>query len=127
MNRFAFVILSLAAVAGATTAAFAEDGNWKRGRVYYRGVCTACHEKKEPIAPNAYTQAEWTAYFSADKHNKGADTLKQYMSTDYRVSIKDNNKVADKFAEIPDDELLNDVKSFVVKGAKDGDAPASCN
>jgi mono/diheme cytochrome c family protein len=127
MSRFAIAILALAAVAGTTTAAFAAEGNWKRGRVYYRGVCTACHEKQKSIAPNDYTQAEWTAYIAADKHNKGADTVKQYVSTDYRASIKENNRVAEKFAEIPDAELLEDIKAFVVKGAKDGDAPASCN
>jgi cytochrome c5 len=130
MSRFAIAIavLALAAVAATTTAAFAAEGNWKRGRVYYRGVCTNCHEAKgNPIAPNGYTQAEWTAYLAADKHNKGADTVKQYISTEYRASIKESSKIAAKFADIPDAELLEDVKAFVVKGAKDGDAPASCN
>ena len=128
MNRFAIAVLALATFAGAATAAFADDGNWKRGRVYYRGVCTNCHEAKgNPIAPNAYTQAEWSAYLAADKHNKGADTVKKYVSTDYRTSIKDGNKVANKFADIPDADLLADVQAFVIKGAKDGDAPASCN
>jgi cytochrome c5 len=30
-------------VLGAPFAASAADGDWKRGRVYYRMVCTACH------------------------------------------------------------------------------------
>lgn len=127
MSRLAIATLALAAVVGTATTASAYEANWKRGRVYFRGVCTNCHEKKEPIAPNAYTIAEWTAYLGADKHNKGADTVKQYVSVAYRASIKDGNKVASKFAEVPDAELLEDVKAFVLKGAKDGDAPASCN
>jgi hypothetical protein len=28
---------------------------------------------------------------------------------------------------VPDQELLDDVAAFLTKGAKDGDAPASCN
>ncbi len=129
MSRLAIAALALASVVGATTAASAYDANWKRGRVYYRGVCTGCHATKrdEAIAPNNYTIAEWTAYLDADKHNKGADTVKKYMSVEYRASIKDGNKVAAKFADTPDAELLADVRAFVVKGAKDGDAPASCN
>ncbi len=111
------------------TAASAYDGDWKRGRVYYRGVCTECHNTLPggPIAPSAYTMAEWKAYLDADKHAKGKDTVKQYVSAAYRESIKASNKVADKFAAAPDQELLEDVKAFAVNGAKDGDAPASCN
>jgi cytochrome c5 len=127
MSRLAIVSLALAAIVGATSAVSAYEGNWKRGRVYYRGVCTDCHAKKEPIAPNTYTTSEWTAYLGADQHNKGADTVKQYVSAAYRASIKDGNKVAEKFADVPEAELLEDVKAFVLKGAKDGDAPASCN
>jgi cytochrome c5 len=108
MTRFAIAILALVAFAGAATAALAAEANWKLGRVYYRGVCTKCHNatKGEPISPDNYTVAEWTAYIDADKHNKGADTVKQYVSTDYRASIKADNKVAAKFAEIPDADML---------------------
>ena len=28
---------------------------------------------------------------------------------------------------VPDEELFEDVKLFLIKGAKDGDAPASCS
>jgi hypothetical protein len=36
------------------------------------------------------------------------------------------NKAADKFTDLPDEELYEDLKAFVIKGAKDGDAPATC-
>jgi hypothetical protein len=127
MSRFTITVLALAAVISTATTAFAYEANWKRGRVYYRGVCTDCHQSKEVIAPNAYTVTEWTSYFNADKHNKGADTVKQYVSADYRAKVKSSNKVANKFADIPEAELLEDVKAFALKGAKDGNAPASCN
>ena len=39
---------------------------------------------------------------------------------------KGQNKAADKFADLPDEELFEDVRMFLNKGAKDGDAPASC-
>ncbi len=109
--------------------AHAADADWKRGRVYYRSVCTSCHTAQPvgAINPSSKTKAEWAAYFKADKHAKGKDTVKRYVSTAYRASIKSGNKAAEKFADIPEQELMNDVVAFLTKGAKDGDAPASCN
>ncbi len=113
----------------AYTTAQAYDGDWKRGRIYYRQVCTSCHVAKteKAISPTTKTKAEWTAYLQADKHAKGKDSVKQYLSQQYRASIKASNKAAEKFADVPDQELLEDTKAFVLKGAKDGDSPASCN
>ena len=112
------------------TTAFA-DGDWKRGRVYYRMVCTACHTEPagggKAIAPTTRTKAEWAAYIQADKHAKGKDSLKSYISKEYRAKIKGTNKAAEKYADVPDQELLEDIKAFVTKGAKDGDSPASCS
>lgn len=113
----------------AYTSAQAYDGDWKRGRVYYRQVCTSCHVAKteKAISPTSKTKAEWSAYIQADKHAKGKDSVKQYVSKQYRASIKASNKAAEKFADVPDQELLEDIKAFVTKGAKDGDSPASCS
>lgn len=107
----------------------AAGGDWKRGRVYYQKVCTDCHTVKAggAIAPNARTMADWTAYLNADKHARGKDSLRKYASREYRASVKGTNKAAEKYADVPDDQLLNDIKSFMLKGAKDGDSPASCN
>ncbi len=63
----------------------------------------------------------------ADKHAKGKDTVSKYISKAYRASIKSGNKAAEKFADTPDQELTDDIKAFLIKGAKDGDAPASCS
>ena len=71
--------------------------------------------------------AEWASYIQADKHAKGKDTVKQYVSKSYRASIKSANKAVEKFADVPDQDLLEDIKAFVIKGAKDGEAPASCS
>ena len=107
----------------------AADGDWKRGRVYYQRVCTACHTAKAggAIAPNTSTIADWTIYLNADKHAKGKESLQQYASKGYRASIKATNKAAEKYADVPDEQLFNDIKAFMLKGAKDGDSPASCS
>ena len=121
--------LIAAAAAAAAMSAHAYDADWKRGRIYYRSVCTSCHVASPvgSINPSSKTKAEWTAYLQADKHAKGKDTVKGYLSKSYRASIKSANKAAEKFADTPDTELFEDVKAFLIKGAKDGDSPASCS
>jgi hypothetical protein len=113
------------------TAMAADDGNWKIGRIYYRMVCTDCHKQQAggAISPSSYTKAEWTAYIEADKHAKEKDSLKHYVSTEYRDSIKDTNKAAGnkKIAAKSAEELMADVHAFVIHGAKDSDTPARCN
>ena len=130
MNR-KFSMLAVAALLGATAMGTAQayDADWKRGRVYYRQVCTSCHmaQVNKQFGPNEKTKADWTAYLSADKHAKGKDSIKQYYSKQYRASIKATNKAAEKFADVPDQELADDVKAFLIRSAKDGDAPASCS
>ena len=125
INVLSLCLLGCGLVASTANAA---DGDWKRGRVYYQRVCTDCHTAKAggAIAPNTRTIADWTSYLKADKHAKGKESLKQYASKEYRSSIKAINKAAEKYADIPDEQLFNDIKSFMLKGAKDGDSPASC-
>jgi cytochrome c5 len=124
------LIPTLLAAAAATMALSAQayDADWKRGRIYYRSVCTSCHVAMPvgSINPSSKTKAEWATYLQADKHAKGKDTVKAYLSKAYRASIKSGNKAAEKFADTPDAELFEDVKAFLQKGAKDGDSPASC-
>jgi cytochrome c5 len=119
----------VAAAALLSSAAQAYDADWKRGRIYYRSVCTSCHVASPigQINPSSKTKAEWAAYVKADKHEKGKNTVKQFVSKDYRASIKAGNKAAEKFADVPDHELLEDVTLFLQRGAKDGEAPASCS
>jgi cytochrome c5 len=111
------------------SSAYAYDSDWKRGRVYYRSVCSACHAASPigQINPSSKTKAEWTAYLNADKHAKGKESVKQYVSKAYRASIKTSNKAAEKFADVPDQDLFEDIKSFLMRSAKDGESPASCS
>jgi cytochrome c5 len=128
-NTKSLTAVALLVLLGASFSAQAYDADWKRGRVYYRGVCTTCHVASPigSINPSTKTKAEWTAYLQADKHAKGKDTVSKYVSKDYRASIKSGNKAAEKFADTPDKELMDDLKAFLLKGAKDGDAPATCS
>ena len=124
---FAFTLM--ACLLGAAIPVQAADGNWKKGRIYYRMVCTACHKDHAggSISPATMTKAEWKAYIAADKHAKGKDTVSYYVSQEYRNSIKDTNKAAAKFIKVPNDEMMADVQAFVLHGAKDSDTPARCN
>ena len=54
-----------------------------------------------------------------------AETTLQLGTT---VNEQDSFQVAaEKFAEVPEQDLLEDIRAFLIKGAKDGDAPASCS
>ncbi len=127
--RKSLIATALLVLLGTALSAEAYDADWKRGRIYYRSVCTSCHVTTPAgsINPSSKTKAEWAAYLKADKHAKGKDTIKEYASKAYRAKIKAGNKAAEKFADVPDQELLDDVAAFLTKGAKDGDAPASCS
>ncbi len=117
---------------GMDMAEAAGKANWKRGRVYFRMVCTVCHIDMtgNAVSPNSRTIAEWTAYMDANQHDASGKTkpmVTDYTSKAYRESIKDSNTAAKKFLKMPDAALTADVKAFVVHGAKDSDTPASCN
>jgi cytochrome c5 len=127
MKRFHLAV-SLLATAMFAHVAQAYEPDWKVGRIYYRSICTACHTTaKITVQPIDRTKAEWTAYLLADKHNKGKDTVSQYFSKQYRDSMKATNKAAAKFADRPEQELTADVKAFIMRSSKDGEAPASCS
>jgi len=106
----------------------ASEGNWKRGHVYYQMVCTNCHESAPcgPIGPDTRTRAEWDKYLEADSHANGSDSLSYYVSKSFRASIADENKAAAKFADVPEEDLFEDIRAFVMRSAKDGDAPTGC-
>lgn len=128
-NRLALTFVAAMLGATALSAAQAYEADWKRGRIYYRQVCTSCHntEMKKPVSPSDRTKAEWGAYLQADKHLKGKETVTRYFGKQYRDGIKATNAAAAKFADVPEKELLEDVNAFLNKGAKDGDSPASCS
>ena len=111
---------------------FALDGDKRRGKVYFKMVCTVCHMQTtgKAIPPNSRTMAEWRAYLDSNKHDASGKTntsVRYFMGQSYRKSIQDTNKAAAKFISLPEDQLYFDVRAFVISGAKDSDTPASCN
>jgi len=111
---------------------FAYEGDLKRGRLYFRQICTACHQKMigKAIAPNERLKADWTAYLKADKHDKSGKTnssVKYFITKAYRETIKGENKAAEKLLNANDAELYADVQAWLQYSAKDSDNPAGCN
>ena len=103
-----------------------EEGNWKRGRIYYHSVCTACHtdELGKSVSPAEKTIAEWKLYLASET---GSGHVGEFVSQDYRNMVAGENKVAGKFAPISNEDMLADVRAFVIHGAKDSATPATCN
>lgn len=110
----------------------AAKGNWKKGRIYYRMVCTDCHVNQAggKISPAEKTKAEWIDYFEKNIHGPQDAPAKYaasyFVSREYRESIKDTNRAAAKMLKIPDEQLLEDLKAFLVHTAKDSDQPSRC-
>jgi hypothetical protein len=133
MKAQSFRAISVAAVLVSMGAsAFAYDGDLKRGRLYYRQICTTCHQTAlgKPIAPNERTKADWAAYIKADKHDKSGKSnpsVKYFMTKAYRETIKGSNKAAEKLLNANDAELFADVLAWVQYSAKDSDNPSGCN
>lgn len=121
----------LAAMIGGLSGGASAEPNKNIGKVYFKMICTVCHMTSagKAIPPNNYTMKEWSAYLDADKHDKTGKTnpkVSYYLSKEYRETIKDTNKAAAKFLNMPDEEAAANVRAFVVGGAKDSDTPASC-
>lgn len=117
---------------GLSPLAQAVEGNWKNGRIYYRMVCTECHAKEAggKIAPNEKTKAEWLQYFNKNIHGPQDAphkyTVDYFVSSEYRESIQETNRAAKKMLKVPQEQLLEDVKAFVLHTAKDSDQPSGC-
>ena len=120
------ILLAMSSVAEAA------KGNWKKGRIYYRMVCTDCHinEAGGKISPAEKTRAEWVDYFEKNLHGPQDLPAKYaasyFVSREYRESIKDTNRAAAKLLKVPDEQLLEDVKAFLIHTAKDSDQPSRC-
>jgi len=132
MNYKTHLIAIVFASLAFSTMADAAKGNWKKGRIYYKMVCSECHVEQTgtKYSPADKTRAEWEDYFTQNIHAAGNTTVdnsvKYYVSREYRESVKDSNRAAAKLLKIPDDQLLEDVKAFTIHTAKDSDQPSRC-
>ena len=114
------------------TSAFAYEGVLKRGRLYFRQICTSCHQEMigKAIAPNERLKADWVAYIKADKHDKTGKShpsVKYFTTKAYRETIKGKNKAAEKLLNANDADLYTDVQAWLQYSAKDSDNPSGCN
>lgn len=128
MTRISIAVALLAISASA----FAYEGELKRGRLYFRQICTTCHQEMigKAIAPNERLKADWAAYIKADKHDKTGKSnpsVKYFTTKAYRETIKSRNKAADKLLNANDAELYADVQAWLQYSAKDSDNPSGCN
>lgn len=126
-----FLIIATLTFLPATQVFAADEGDWKKGRIYYRMTCTACHKAMtgKGISPASMTIEEWKNYSAADQHDATGNSnssMKYYVSREYRDSVKESNKAAAKFIDMSNEELLANVRAFVIHGAKDSDTPARC-
>lgn len=132
MRQQKIIFAALTVLLGLSPLAQAAEGDWKKGRIYYRMVCTDCHAKEAggKIAPNEKTKAEWLDYFKKNVHGPQDGpqkfTVDHFVSTEYRESIQETNRAAKKMLKVPQEQLLEDVKAFVVHTAKDSDQPSGC-
>jgi len=109
----------------------AYEGDLKRGRLYFRQICTACHQTVlgKPIPPNERLKADWVGYIKADKHDKTGKSnpsVKYFTTKAYRETIKGSNKAAEKLLNANDAELYADVQAWLQYSAKDSDNPSGC-
>ena len=83
----------------------------------------------EGISPASRTIAEWKAYLDSDRHDQSGrsnSSVSYYASREFREAVRDRNKVADKLIDLSDEELMADVRAFLVHGASDSDNPTRC-
>ena len=68
-NKTIFAII-MSMLLGFSSIAVAKEGNWKKGRIYYKMVCSECHLEKAggKISPSEKTKAEWLDYFEKNIH-----------------------------------------------------------
>lgn len=121
-----------ALVLASSASVFAYEGDLKRGRLYFRQICTSCHQTAlgKAIAPNERAKADWAAYVKADKHDKTGKSnasMKYFTTKAYRETIKGSNKAAEKLLNANDAELYADVQAWLQYSAKDSDNPSGCN
>jgi hypothetical protein len=125
-TAFIIVLFALSPLAQAA------QGNWKKGRIYFRMVCNDCHVKEAggKILPKEKTKAEWQEYFDRNIHGPQDGphkyTVDYFVSQEYRESVKDTNRAANKMLKVPSEQLLEDVKAFLKHTAKDSDQPSGC-
>lgn len=102
-------LLTLVAFAALAAPLSAHGGSELKGKFYILKQCKPCHVEGKPggvVTPLIKTQAQWKAYFAANKHNKG----KEKLGTGTNLTP----------------EQMKDVMTFLVQHASDSPQPMTC-
>ena len=105
MRNTLMTLLAMAALAAPLSA----QGSELKGKFFFKKTCKTCHTAGKPgkeVTPLTKTQAQWKAYFAANKHNKGKEKLG--TGTDLKP------------------EQMKDVMTFLVQHASDSPQPMTC-
>ncbi len=100
-------ILVAAALGAYVAVSVGAAGSETKGKYFFKKNCKTCHTKGAAggeVTPLTKTQAQWKAYFTAAKHNKGSEALGKYLTADQIV----------------------DVETFLVAHASDSPQPETC-
>ncbi|MCK7579406.1 MAG: hypothetical protein MZV65_29250 [Chromatiales bacterium] len=103
------------------------EGDWKRGRVYYRMVCTACHVEQASgaIAPEHQDQGRMDGLPAGRQARQGQGHASSTTSARTTATAsRPPTRRPRSSPTCPNRSCSRIVKAFVITGAKDGDAPA---
>lgn len=108
-NRSVFLGATIFLVSACfVVAAFAAEGNVRKGRMLFAQNCRACHSESGEgcdLGPVSRTQAEWEAAFEKEK----------YIAY----------PCADKWKKLSPQDII-DILSYFKDGASDGVLPVGC-
>ena len=102
-------LLTLVAFAALAAPLSAHGGSELKGKFYILKQCKPCHVEGKPggvVTPLIKTQAQWKAYFKADKHNKGTEKMGAHTKLT--------------------PAQLKDVEAFMIAHASDSPQPMTC-
>lgn len=139
VRRFFLVCLCLIFFGAGAKGAGAKDArvgaNLRRGNLYFKKVCQACHaQEKVTVDPHARTIEDWVLYLAKDQHGVSQDgvaskttgSVRFYMGKTYREQVKASNAVAKKFLSLSEEQIFQDIRAFFMRHASDFDGPNPC-
>ncbi|HJW33829.1 MAG TPA: hypothetical protein VJ505_10730 [Holophagaceae bacterium] len=98
---------TLAALAAISAPLLARGGSDTSGKLFFRQSCKTCHAPgggAQKLSPLSKTQAQWKAYFAANKHKGGTEGLDAVVKPGQ----------------------AKDLQTFLVNHASDSPQPETC-
>lgn len=109
MRKLVALVLVIVVAAVAAVVFAGEGPSETKGKYYFKKQCKSCHVAGQPgkvVTPLNKTQAQWKAYFAADKHKNGTEKIG---------------------AGLPlKPEQIKDIEAFLIAHASDSPQPMTC-